>query len=992
MGHKVPPLLESFPVPPSFLPPRSSSSLSFSQSNENSSLVSSLSSPSSYDGHPPWLPPSGPLPPVPGRSRISEHEVAFFLQSRRSSKYSVNSNSDRPDSVASFASARSNGASYAYGTKREPPEVQVTEDTSQAYDGIHEDESQLVSLRLPPSPTDSEHDLNIPSPLFNQFPTPPPLSPFVLQQASAMRSASSTSLSTQGKRAPSPNESLAEISMNDLPSADEGAESEWDVPTTRPSAVKSAPPSSFSAPTTSTRSESRSSLRRTARISVDNLDSASLRASLVSHPTPPNSAPVSSISSPLSSSASPAVESEIDMHMSLHRELRSARSRSRSHRERLNSNPTSPPAEVTWPPMPPVPLTTDSKPRRKASQTSAMSVRTESRDSDDGRASPDIQKLLDKTPRPRRSQSSMRRRTQSSAGTSRRSSLKGSVKGRKSNHSATGSDKEEVWDDLGSRGRTSSQRRIAEVESKLRKLELELDGVGSESEEENRHRRGYRHARHSGASGEGFGFGAYKPEGGESDADSDASDSSLDLHTPLPNLMLRHGLLSPNSKLLPASSSVDSLSSFADGGGTADTTRPGSIMSMVSNGSIQTKSGLYKDIRDTSSRRLRHKDGSLLRGGVGLTTGLGWSDSEDEGAPSALTRRLSSLNLSRNASSVSLDSSRTRSKSYGSLRASASMSSASRPSTLASSSRSSTFSFGSQPNLSRSYSSTLDTDLDGVDEFGEMSYFTTRSKSKGQVPPTSWSGKRSVTENSLRSNSSTLSLKANSKSGDRTPKTMTTGGRIVRSGSEASIYSSASDAAGNMSRTDDFSVLTPSSTASSVSIPLPVTPRDEEALDTPTTSLVFNVDKGLPSLPNPKTGSIRRPAAPSTIGKLNMRKRSQSSSSGTRPFPNITDIPSTPSQSRSNTPSRLLKPLQLPRQHSTNLTGQVPVPVPGLETSRLRMPSQTAPTTPTSPLSPTEPGKPRSRVGAGMAYRSSGSINSKIRTPSGRTPVVQSKF
>jgi hypothetical protein len=57
-----------------------------------------------------------------------------------------------------------------------------------------------------------------------------------------------------------------------------------------------------------------------------------------------------------------------------------------------------------------------------------------------------------------------------------------------------------------------------------------------------------------------------------------------------------------------------------------------------------------KDERDTPKRRDRHRDGRLLRGGVGLTTGLGWSDSEDEDAPSALTRRLSTLNLSHRSS------------------------------------------------------------------------------------------------------------------------------------------------------------------------------------------------------------------------------------------------------------------------------------------------------------------------------------------------------
>lgn len=39
-----------------------------------------------------------------------------------------------------------------------------------------------------------------------------------------------------------------------------------------------------------------------------------------------------------------------------------------------------------------------------------------------------------------------------------------------------------------------------------------------------------------------------------------------------------------------------------------------------------TKSGLQKDPRDTERRRVRHRDGRLLRAGMGLTTGLGWSD------------------------------------------------------------------------------------------------------------------------------------------------------------------------------------------------------------------------------------------------------------------------------------------------------------------------------------------------------------------------------
>lgn len=39
-----------------------------------------------------------------------------------------------------------------------------------------------------------------------------------------------------------------------------------------------------------------------------------------------------------------------------------------------------------------------------------------------------------------------------------------------------------------------------------------------------------------------------------------------------------------------------------------------------------TKSGIIKDSRNTVRRQVRHRDGKLLKGGIGLTTGLGWSD------------------------------------------------------------------------------------------------------------------------------------------------------------------------------------------------------------------------------------------------------------------------------------------------------------------------------------------------------------------------------
>ncbi|KIP10438.1 hypothetical protein PHLGIDRAFT_33836, partial [Phlebiopsis gigantea 11061_1 CR5-6] len=126
------------------------------------------------------------------------------------------------------------------------------------------------------------------------------------------------------------------------------------------------------------------------------------------------------------------------------------------------------------------------------------------------------------------------------------------------------------------------------------------------------------------------------------------SDSSLDIHTPLPHLMFRDGLLSPRSKLLPQSTPHSIYSSIGD-------KDAGSVLSLAStSGSVATKSGLQRDPRDTVRRRLRHRDGRLLKAGMGLTTGLGWSDSEDEDAPSALTRRFITTTAEKDRSVSSL--------------------------------------------------------------------------------------------------------------------------------------------------------------------------------------------------------------------------------------------------------------------------------------------------------------------------------------------------
>ncbi|THV00443.1 hypothetical protein K435DRAFT_456508 [Dendrothele bispora CBS 962.96] len=256
-----------------------------------------------------------------------------------------------------------------------------------------------------------------------------------------------------------------------------------------------------------------------------------------------------------------------------------------------------------------------------------------------------------------------------------------------------------------------------------------------------------------------------------------------------------------------------------------------------------TKSGIFKDARDTPSRRLRHKDGRLLRGGLGLTTGLGWSDSEDEDAPSPFTRRVSSaITLSRKSSLASLgdgtfygDSSRvstisSKSKSYGNLRQSASVSSLRH---AARAGRASTVSYapsgskGRSSKLSRSYSSRDLADFNEDDEVDDLGF----RRDVGD------SGKSKV-----RSHGSQASDEG-------------------RQPVSKAVH-------------EEYVIQTPSSTTSSVSIPLPVTPKDYEFTSrTPTVEdvpnrvgsgyqrIVVDKDKMLPPLPNPRTGSIRRPQA-----------------------------------------------------------------------------------------------------------------------------------
>ncbi|KAG8965227.1 hypothetical protein FRC00_008723 [Tulasnella sp. 408] len=132
------------------------------------------------------------------------------------------------------------------------------------------------------------------------------------------------------------------------------------------------------------------------------------------------------------------------------------------------------------------------------------------------------------------------------------------------------------------------------------------------------------------------------------------SDSSLDLHTPLPDMLVRAGVLSSRSAVLASGSSKD-----VGGKGKSKEEKVAELARGVG-GKVISK-----------NRLVRHRDGKNLGLGLGLTTGLGWSDrygetcsfmthmlisvlhSEDEGAPSPLRRHISQIILNKKTSSGS---------------------------------------------------------------------------------------------------------------------------------------------------------------------------------------------------------------------------------------------------------------------------------------------------------------------------------------------------
>ncbi|KAI8977755.1 hypothetical protein BD414DRAFT_517012 [Trametes punicea] len=879
----VPLLLESFPIPPSFIPP--SPLLPSTPASPLPSTFSPFVSPVPSPGtkQPPSAPPSGPLPPVPGPSPITEHETLLFIsaaRSRRASKLSLASTSShysRRDSVATLASNASGSSipSLSPSTSATP------------YDSSR-------SLRS----FSSTSSLSVPVPRYNLD-----RSPVIQPRISEEDAADLTRLS------------LDEISLHSpLPENLSDDEKVLEV---------GIGPSLSRQP-------------RKPLSSLEARENAPHREDEIVVPsTTPTPEPFSATSR---------------LQRSMDKEL-----------------PPLPPAQPS-PPSPPPPPPTQS--RRSSS--------------------PDIKDILATTPRPRRKSSagsglrsrstsrsvrSLRRRVSegmgsrtpdagsrrtSAAGTSRRTSGTSIARARSRPDSSSELAYEQsamapaegidVWDEdsfVSDYGvpvdETGTPYEILDDEEEAR-LEKELDGEGSDS------------------------------------------DSSLDLHTPLPHLMVKDGLLSPNSKLVQSSRNTTPLPN----------NRPGSVFSMASTaGSVMTKSGLFKDERDTVKRRVRHRDGRLLAGGIGLTTGLGWSDSEDEDAPSPLIHQISSRNLKKRAAS-------------------------------ASSLRSSTNS------LSHSYSEA--TPESRLEEFGVLPK-TPRSS----APPTAWhkprtlpnrmpSDWRTSTGSSISSASSASALShAQSRVSVTSHRSAPAASMSNRRGLDNSL--------GHIREGHEVGSNTPS-TSSTASIAMPATPddifvrartgslgakkvparldltsgpdlapRDVVVLSsaspgsaTKSTPSSVLTSTGTVSAPRPRQTVPRPLRLPQTQGNLR-RATDPMSSTGMRPLFTTASASANPLTVERSSEGSLRQKPSLQGLKPPSLVSAGPASAPPQEgitfpsSGLSRSPIKSAPVSRSASASSAGPSKLKPRTGTGMAYRTAGSSASagaSVGSPAGTRPTAVS--
>lgn len=327
--------------------------------------------------------------------------------------------------------------------------------------------------------------------------------------------------------------------------------------------------------------------------------------------------------------------------------------------------------------------------------------------------------------------------------------------------------------------------------------------------------------------------------------------------------------------------------------------------------------------------------------------------SEDEDAPSPLTRRLSTLNLSRRSSASSIATSARR-----------------------------------QHPLSRSYSSgaLLESEYEQPDDpDGEYSPVLRHpflaSASRSSVPPTSWYNKTNRSSGGTRASTSSVGSSSFSQDANIPDRP-----RLLNPSKISSALRDSSGSSGDNyepSIADKrISVVRTSSSTSTFSIPMPVTPKDvDPALWSPSGQL-YNKEKSLPPLPK---GVLKKQPSKAHMGTTRVRTFSSASSVST-------PSPTSASPSESKLPG--VRPLHLPRQAARSGADRAAVPVPSVlssfaSQSSLRAPSSPATlrvaaaagTLPESTLSSAGGGilRPKPRTGTGMAYRTSS--GSRIRTP-----------
>ena len=347
--------------------------------------------------------------------------------------------------------------------------------------------------------------------------------------------------------------------------------------------------------------------------------------------------------------------------------------------------------------------------------------------------------------------------------------------------------------------------------------------------------------------------------------------------------------------------------------------------------------------------------------------------SEDEDAPSPLTRRLSTLNLSRRSSASS-------------VRTTASTISLRHP-------------------LSRSFSSgaLLESELERLEDVDEETSVPSSSRprllsagrlSRPPIPPTSWQNKAAAQNRNSGTRTSTSSIGSafsvdTTLSADGIPRRPSklcrpSSGLRDSSGSSENNYERvfSSGRKGSSSGNDDR---TSSSTASTLSTGMPPTPRDYDPSMSSPAGLggrSYNIEKSLPPLPNGGGGgggggaALERRLSRARLDTFNFPRAPRTTESAAGP-------------SSPTSPSPVVRPLQLPRL-STKAGGggsdRAAVPVPSVMSSS----SSSGSVSVRSSVPPSSPqlesagsaaaAQRRPRTGTGMVYRTS-SGSSRIRAP-----------